>query len=264
MEIGISTASLFLRQYNEDALVTLNELDSRVCEVFLETYSEYTEEYAKLLLEKRGNLKVHSIHTLNTHFEPQLFSPNDRAREDALKIFEDCLKVGKILQADYYTLHGKAKLKKTTTFKNYEEVGLYMRNLTSLGEKYGMKVCLENVEWAYYGRPGFYAKVKEFCPNLCGCLDIKQARESGFDYTQYINEMGSDIKTVHLSDVDENGRIALPTEKGFFDFEKLFKQLKDVGFNGNCLIEVYKDNFDSIEQLKQSLCYLREIKDRIF
>ncbi len=56
MEIGISTASLFRRQFNEDALVTLNQLDARVCEVFLGTYSEYTEEFAKLLKERKGNL----------------------------------------------------------------------------------------------------------------------------------------------------------------------------------------------------------------
>ena len=38
MEIGVSTASLFKRQYNEDALITLNEIDARVCEIFLGTY----------------------------------------------------------------------------------------------------------------------------------------------------------------------------------------------------------------------------------
>ena len=37
MEIGVSTASLFKRQYNEDALITLNEIDARVCEIFLKS-----------------------------------------------------------------------------------------------------------------------------------------------------------------------------------------------------------------------------------
>ena len=44
MEIGISTASLFGRLYNEDAVKAIEELDARVCEVFLETYSEYNED----------------------------------------------------------------------------------------------------------------------------------------------------------------------------------------------------------------------------
>ena len=79
MDIGISTASLFGRYYNEDALPILESLGVKVCEVFLETYCEYTEGYARLLnTRKTSNLKIHSIHTLNTHFEPQLFSPCER------------------------------------------------------------------------------------------------------------------------------------------------------------------------------------------
>ena len=52
MEIGVSTASLFRRQHNEDAILTLDKLDARVCEVFLGTYSEYTEDFGKLLLSR--------------------------------------------------------------------------------------------------------------------------------------------------------------------------------------------------------------------
>ena len=52
MDIGISTASLFMREYNEDALVTLDNLDARVVEVFLQSFSEYKPEYGKLLLKR--------------------------------------------------------------------------------------------------------------------------------------------------------------------------------------------------------------------
>ena len=49
MEIGVSTATLFKRQDNEDALVTLDKLDARVCEIFLESFCEYNEEFGNLL-----------------------------------------------------------------------------------------------------------------------------------------------------------------------------------------------------------------------
>lgn len=265
MQIGISTASLFERLYNEEAVTAIEGLGARVCEVFLETYSEYTEDFARLVNKgKTDNLKVHSIHTLNTHFEPQLFSVCERTRKDALEIFENCLKAGKVLNADYYTLHGKARLKKTTRFNNYEEIGFHMQTLTDLAKKYGMQVCLENVEWAFYSKPGFFTEVKKYAPDLCACLDVKQAREAGYNYASYLEEMGSSLKTVHLSDVDENGRTALPTPNGYFNFEELFKKLKDSGFNGNCLIEVYKDNFRQLSDLKIALDYLNNIKDKIF
>ena len=58
MEIGISTATLFKRQDNEDALVTLNDIDARVCEIFLASYCEYNEEFANLLKSRQGNLQA--------------------------------------------------------------------------------------------------------------------------------------------------------------------------------------------------------------
>lgn len=76
--------------------------------------------------------------------------------------------------------------------------------------------------------------------------------------------MGDSLRTVHLSDVDENGRIALPTKDGCFDFEELFSILSYNGFKGDCLIEVYKDNFQTLDDLKGSLDYLRNIKEKIF
>ena len=112
MEIGISTASLFKRQYNEDALVTLDGLGARVVEVFLGSYCEYTKEFATLLKSRQGSLKVHSIHTLNTHFEPQLFGDNPRAIDDAYRILENCLSTANTLGATNYTLHGIARFKK--------------------------------------------------------------------------------------------------------------------------------------------------------
>ena len=152
MEIGISTASLFGRYYNEDALPILDETDARVVEVFLETYCEYEECFAKLLAERKGSLRVHSIHTLNTHFEPQLFSDCERTRNDALEIFEKCLKSAEILGATAYTMHGKARFKKDVKYENYDKIGEYFTVLCAMSKKYGVDLCLENVEWALLQR----------------------------------------------------------------------------------------------------------------
>ena len=91
MYSGVSTASLFLREYNEDALALLDGLGVRSTEIFLTTFSEYTEEFARLLLSRRGNLEVNSVHLLNTQFEPQLFGAHPRAREDAFRILDGAM-----------------------------------------------------------------------------------------------------------------------------------------------------------------------------
>ena len=72
MRAGISTASLFMRKNNEEALPLLNELGVTLAEVFLTSFSEYGYPFAELLSAKKGNLTVNSVHDLNTEFDPQL------------------------------------------------------------------------------------------------------------------------------------------------------------------------------------------------
>ena len=45
MEVGVSTASLFMRADTKGSLKILAELDARVVEVFLESFSEYDERF---------------------------------------------------------------------------------------------------------------------------------------------------------------------------------------------------------------------------
>ena len=75
--------------------------------------------------------------------------------------------------------------------------------------------------------------------------------------------MQSSIQTVHLSYVDEAGKICLPG-KGVFDFDDLFSRLKDVNFNGAMLIEVYSGDYKDISEIKDSLKFLRDKASKYF
>lgn len=262
MEIGVSTASLFMREYNEDALPLLDKSDARVVEVFLQGFSEYKKEFGELLKSRLGNLKVHSVHALTLTYETELFTINERAFTDVKEIFQSVLTTAKLLGATCYTMHGRARIKKSVNYDDFVKIGKRLDKLCDIAENYDVNICLETVEWALYNAPGYFKKVKEYAPRLKGTLDIKQCRLSGFDYRDYIADMGENIKTVHLSDIDENGKIKLPG-KGNFDFETLFRRLKDSGSDPNALIEVYKDDYDDIGEIKNSLDYLREIQYKI-
>lgn len=264
MEIGVSTASFFLRMYNEEALPVLNELDARVVEVFLETFSEYSEEFGEKLKKYKGDLTVHSVHVVTTQFEPQLFGGNLRAYKDARDYFESVLKCAKALGASNYTLHGIALYKKDYRLENYPHVVDRLNELGELAKNYGVEICLENVYWCMYNRPGIFSVLKNECPALKTCLDIKQARQSGHDVSEYLEEMAGRLNTVHLSDYDDStDKMSLPG-KGKTDFRKLFTQLKNVGFDGNMLIEVYKNDYEDVAEIKESLNYLRRIKQEVF
>lgn len=257
MDVGISTATFFLKELTEDAFSVIQRCGADVCEVFLTTYLEYEPEFANFLCERKGDISVYSVHSLNTQFEPQLFNLAPRTRADAEKLFRKVLATGQKLQAKVYTFHGLSRLKRNTFF-DPAEVGKRMRELGDIALEYGITLCLENVHWATFNSPDFYAEMKKYSKN-CGCvLDIKQARQSGYDWREYLNVMGDTLKNVHLSDVDENGNIAM-VGKGVFPFDELVSRLDDVGYTGPLIIEQYAKNYDRYDEVAQSVKYLKNL-----
>ena len=263
MQVGISTATLFGRKPTEQALEFFAENNIECAEVFLESYCEYNKEFGKLLANNKGNVNVHSVHTLTTQFEPQLYSLNERAQSDSFKLLEMAMSSAQEFGAKYYTFHGGARFKKTPFKINYERVGSITQKIIDVANKFGVTLAYENVHWGYYNYIGFFEEIRKRTIGLKGTLDIKQARQSGIEYAEYIKEMNNDIVTVHLSDVDANGKMCLPGN-GITDFHDLFSRLKDVGFNGALLIEAYQSDFSTFEELFSSLDYLKNLLQKIF
>lgn len=261
MKVGVSTASLFLRKNNEEALPLLQSLGIGTAEVFLTSFFEYGFPFADTLAKNKGNIDVNSIHILNTQFEPQLFNAHPRVRADAYYWLDKVLQSAKHLSAPYYTFHGTARMKRAARLSendNFPKMIDGFRGIISACESYGVKLCLENVEWATYNRVGVFEKLKKELPALGGVLDIKQARISEYSYEEYLSEMGDRLAYVHVSDCDKNGKMCLPG-KGAFDFDTLIKRLQDVGFDGALLVEVYTDNYGEEIELKNSIDFLDEI-----
>lgn len=262
MKIGISTASLFMRLYNEDAIALISEWGVQTAEVFYTSFSEYEPRFSETLQKRKGRLHVNSVHVLNTQFEPQLFSAHPRVRADAYGMLEKVMKSARILGAENYTFHGLARLKSTFQ-EDLKKSGEKLAKICDYCGQRGVRLCLENVEWALYNRPSVFKALKEYCPALGGVLDIKQAFISGYPYEEYLREMGDSLAYVHVSDYDENGKKCL-AGKGTFDFDLLFKRLKDIGFDGAVIIENYNEDYKELKELKDSYEYLLEKAEKIF
>ncbi len=261
MEIGVSTASLFMRRNNVEALRLFQSLGVSCAEVFLTTYRQYTAEYGRLLLQEKGNIRINSVHDLTSQFEPQLFSNHEEVLADAYQMLAGVLEVANLLGAPYYSFHGMTRAKRAERIfenDNFVNMAKHLERVAAFCQERGVTLCLENVEWSTYNRPSVFAEMRKALPDLKGVLDIKQARISGYPYEQYLAEMGEHIAYVHLSDVDENGKMCLPG-KGTFHFKTLFARLKDVGFDGALLIEAYAKDYEREEELKTSCEYLRSL-----
>lgn len=256
MKAGISTASLFLRENNEDALPIFASWGVETAEVFLTSFCEYEPSFSKQLVARKGNVNVHSVHVLNTQFEPQLYAEHPRVKADAFDWLAKTMQSASLLGAKYYTFHGIARLKRTFQ-ENFARTGERTEEIYRFCAERGVTLAYENVEWAFYNRPGVFRELKTRCPSLAGVLDLKQARISGYDYRDYLAEMGGAISHVHVSDVTAEGKMSLPG-RGIFDFDELFSRLSDVGFTGAVLIENYKDDYEQLDELRDSYEFLAE------
>ena len=260
---GISTASLFGRFHTEDALKELNSAGVTTTEVFLESYCEYNKKFGKILKKCKGKLDVRSVHTLTTQFEPQLYSTNERAQNDSFDLLNNTMQAAHEVGARFYTFHGQAVFKKVNGPFDIDRHAEITQKIIDLCGKYDVCLAYENVQWSRYNYVGFFNEIRKRTKGLKGTLDIKQARRADLSCVDLINEMGSDIVTVHLSDINENGKMCLPG-KGVTDFTDLFYRLKDVGFDGAILIEAYQSDFDTMNDLYDSLDFITELKDKIF
>lgn len=261
MRAGVSTASLFMRQNNEEALPYLEHLGVKNVEVFLTSFSEYGYPFAETLKNCKGTLSVNSVHSLNTHYEPQLFNAHPRVRGDAYACLEKVLDSANALGAPYYTFHGTARIKRAARTEGTDNFPKMIEDFSSLLEfcqRHGVRLCLENVEWATYNRPGVFRKLADELPTLLGVLDVKQARISEYSYERYLEEMGNRLAYVHISDCDEEGKMCLPG-RGAFDFDRFVQRLQDVGFDGAILIEVYNRDYKELSELKESYDFVQEI-----
>ena len=263
MKIGISTASLFGRFHTEDALKFLSDNKVESAEVFLESYCEYNADFGKTLAELKGGTDINSVHVLTTQYEPQLYSYNDRAMEDSFKLLEGAMSAAHEAGAKYYTFHGTARLKKTPLIIDYDRIAAITERIMNVCGKKGITLAYENVHWGYYNYIGFFDELRKRTAGLKGTLDIKQARQSGISYKDFLEEMGKDLATVHVSDVDNDGKMCLPG-KGITDFYDLFSRLNGVGFDGAILIEVYKTDYNETKELFESLSFLKETAQKAF
>ena len=262
MQIGISTASLFPRYATEDALTQIRRLGADCAEVFFSTFYEYRPEFSKTLTESAKTLPVNSVHVNSVNFEGNFFNPTRRVRGDGMYWLDQLCRSAQLLGCKNYTFHGFHRIAGNGE-ENFDRIAGYLSEAVNFAHSYGVSLCLENVFWSLYNRPGIFCELKKRIPSLQGVFDIKQARRSHYPYQAYLRDMSGSIAYVHLSDVDENGNIRLPGE-GIYDFSEIFKALKDEGFGGNALIEVYGGNFEQEQQLTRSLEYLREQAYKIF
>lgn len=258
IRVGMSTAAFYGWRETDDHALRLSRMALDVCEVFLETHSEYSSEFGALVRRNLGDLPCASVHAKGTQFESDLFGQSARQVQDALNIFTGVCNAGQALGAKWYVMHGPGTI--NTPRRPHQIRGLTDRipQMQAIAAARGIEVLWENVSWCSMRSPEDVHSVRELLPGMGFVLDVKQAYRAGSTPEAILAAMGPQIRHVHALDMDADGRLVLPGQ-GMTDWRALVAQLRDQGFDGAVILEPYAGMAADDGALQQSVDFLRNV-----
>lgn len=257
MKIGVSTASLY-PLHAEDAFEELAALGIKTAELFANSSTEARDPVAGLIAEtmKRSGMEVVSLHPFSSPMESvYLFSEYDRRIAEMLEMYREFFGTMRRLGARFFVLHG-AILSSGCPPEHYVR---QFRLLSEAADEFGVTVAQENVSYCLSGKLEFLEMMKrELGSRAKFVLDLKQCRRSGEDPFDYIKALGGSIVHLHISD-GSGDQDCLPVGAGSFDFRRLMKEMSAEGYDGVYMIELYRRNYDTFSQLRESADRLTDI-----
>jgi len=257
MQLGLSTAAFYGRWETEDAAAQIAKLPLDCAEVFLQSDSENTVEFARLVKKNMGGVACTSVHPVSS-YENYMAGRPARQIRDAFAHFERVLDAGEALGAKVFVYHGRNTPMLSPLAWNLKWNIEAITPMCELAQKRGMVIGWENVYWCQLTTPERVLEAKAALPQVRFTLDIKQAMRAGCDPIAFVHAMGDQLCNVHICDWHENGKLCLPGE-GVFDFDALMNALREVGYDGPVIMEPYLALIESNEALLRSVAFMRNI-----
>ena len=261
MKIGISTASLF-PIHTEDALLEVARLGVKDIEIFLNSVYELRGEVFSSIQNtiNEYRLNVFSFHPFSSPLETLfLFSAYDRRVTEIMDLYKRYFEImNKINPCDVqkiFVIHGAAKTGKCSDGQYVERLG----SLIEAGDAAGVTVAQENVSYCKSGDIHFLEMLKrELGASAKFVLDIKQVKRAGANPLHFVKSLGDSIVHLHLSDSNHSDD-CMKIGAGGFDFAELFSALKNIGYKGDAVVELYRENYDEYCDLSDCVEILKKL-----
>ena len=259
MQFGISSACFYPQDLLE-SIKLLAENNVKSLEIFVNTESELTTSFAKEIknITDYYNIAIDSIHPFTSGYEYiMIFSDYKKRFADAVEFYKRYYSFANELGAGLVVLHGDKRFANSGGISDEEYFERYYR-LAQEERKAGVTLAQENVNLFRSQSPEFLRKMREYLNDgVDFVFDIKQAVRSGNNPYDVCSAMGDRIIHLHINDNNSTHDCMLPGA-GEMDYNKIFTQLRTQGFNGTAVIEVYRKNFDNIEQLIASHSFMNK------
>lgn len=247
MDVGVSTACLYPLE-TEKALFELAARGVKNVEIFVNSVDELEGSIFNEMKNtiKNYGMSVKSFHPFSSPMETLFIFGNYPRRTDYLmdiykRYFEKMSEIG----ARVFVLHG-AILSSNVPDERYLE--RYLR-LYRIGKEFGVTVAQENICYCKSCSVNFLKTMSEQLGDEVGfVVDLKQARRSNLNLFQLIEAVGEKIVHMHVSDSGTAGD-CMPVGAGDFDFNRLFTMLDKFKYNGTLIVELYRENYRSYDDL---------------
>lgn len=257
MHCGISTAC-FYPQETVSALKLLCDAGIGTTEIFLNTFSELQPEYLSRLQEIlfATNTYVAALHPFSSMLETFFFASDYQNRlQDGLALYRRYFETCRMLRIPRVVFHGDY-VQTPFPFARHCENYLLLRKTA---REYGVEFCQENVVRCKCGRPEYILQMREYTgDDVSFVLDVKQMRRAGVPLAEMMDAMRGKIAHVHLSDAVPENDCVTPG-RGDFPFEALFRKLRQTGFSGDMMIELYRGGFSTLEELQKAAAQMERM-----
>lgn len=258
MKIGASSACFYPLE-TEKSIKALGELGFDLAEIFVNAECELSGkifEEIKSTADHYG-ISFTSMHPFTSFAESNmLFSAYKRRFTDGLefckKYFDACNK----LNIGILVIHGCRKKYNISDEEYFERFGI----LCETASNFGIITAQENVVDFKSESPEFLSKMRETLGDKFKMVfDIKQSVRTGIDPISFAKEFAKDIIHLHLSDYTSEIN-CIPPGKGDFDFAALSAVMREAGYKGTGVIELYNSGYESPDEIVESKKYLQKIE----
>ncbi len=257
MAFGISTSCLYPMN-TEESLEMLGKMGVKTCEVFLNSISETTPEFAKILneIKDRYGINIASVHPFSSFSETyMLFGEYERRYLDAFDFYKRCFEFTNLVGAEFSVIHGSLKPSKICENEYFERFS----KLVKAGREFGVTVGQENVNRHLSENPDFLDRMKSALgKDFKLIFDVKQAFRAGHSPVDFAEKFKNDIVHIHISDHSAQ-QDCIPPGKGIFDFGKLASVMKSADYKGDYVIELYRSGFETPDDLAESLHFVENL-----
>lgn len=247
MKIGLSTSSFYPLE-TEKALVKIGESGIKDTELFFNAQCELEKDFIKELTEIKNyyGINIVSIHpTMSLAESFMLFSAYNRRKQAGLCEFKRYGEICEELGAKYIILHG-GKPNGILDDRQYCERFV---EISDASAENGGILLQENVAKYRAGNLDFLKMMaNELGDRAKFCLDIKQCIRGGYSPFETAEALKGKIYHIHISDHSADRDCLIPGDGGF-DFMSFFSQIKETGYTGYGIIEVYESAYVNFEEL---------------